>query len=354
MTAVRNGEVSVVLRTALHKVVDGISLSLEEAEAAMREIVEGRATDAQIGAYVTALRMKGETAAEIAGSARAMRAVATRVRSRYCRLVDTCGTGGDGSGSFNISTAAAFVVAGAGQPVAKHGNRGVSSRSGSADVLEALGVNLDLGPDQMGRCIDEVGIGFLYAPRLHAAMRHAAGPRRELGMRTIFNLLGPLTNPAGPRVQLLGVYHPSLVELVARVLLLLGTERALVVHGDGFDELTTTGVNLVAEVTPGGVRVEALDATDLGFPRASRDELLGGTPRDNAETIRAVLAGEKGPRRDVVLLNAGAALFLSGMASHLGDGVRLAAEVVDSGRAMGKLEALRRFTAEVLKGEASA
>lgn len=339
-----------MLLGALHKVVDGISLSAEEAEAAMRDIMGGRATDSQMGAYLTALRMKGETAEEVAGSARAMRAVATWVTCRHRRLVDTCGTGGDGTGSFNISTAAALVVAAAGQPVAKHGNRGVSSRSGSADVLEALGVKVDLDPGAMGRCLDEVGIGFLYAPRLHTAMRFAARPRRELGMRTIFNVLGPLTNPAGAGRQVLGVYAPSLVRLVAQVLLLLGTEHALVVHGDGFDELTTTGPNLVAEVTPQGVRVEELDARDLGLPRARQRDLEGGSAATNAEIITSVLSGERGPRRNVVLLNAGAALFVSGRAASLREGIALAAAAIDSGRAMSTLEALRRFTTEATGG----
>lgn len=336
-----------MFQTALQKVVDGVSLSVEEAQMAMQEIMEGRATDAQIGAYLTALRMKGETVAEIAGSARAMRSAATRVTSCRLRLVDTCGTGGDGSGSFNISTAAAFVVAGAGQPVAKHGNRGVSSRSGSADVLEALGISLDLEASQIGRCIDEVGIGFLYAPRLHTAMRHVARARKELGMRTIFNLLGPLTNPAGAKLQLVGVYHPSLVEPVAQVLSLLGTEHALVVHGDGFDELTTTGQNIVAEVTSHGVRVHCIDARDFGLARVKREELAGGGPDENAEIIRTVLAGKKGPQRDVVVLNAGAALFLSGAASSLSEAIRLAEEAIDSGRAAAKLEALRNFTERI-------
>ncbi|MEW6398279.1 MAG: anthranilate phosphoribosyltransferase [Bacillota bacterium] len=341
-----------MLQEALHRVVEGVSLSAGEAEAAMREIMEGRATEAQIGAYLTALRMKGETADEIAGSARAMRALATPVVCRHPRLVDTCGTGGDGRGSFNISTAAALVVAGAGQPVAKHGNRGVSSRSGSADVLEALGVRIDLDPGQMAYCLDEVGIAFLYAPRLHAAMRFAARPRRELGMRTIFNLLGPLTNPAGARRQLLGVYDASLVGLVARVLALVGTEHALVVHGDGFDELTTTGPNLVAEVTPQGVRVDEVDARDLGLPRAGRGDLVGGTPQDNAEMIVALLSGERGPRRDVVVLNGGAALYASGQAGSLREGISLAARAIDTGRAMATLGALQRFTAEAADGAA--
>lgn len=328
---------------AVRKVTEGISLTMEEAEAAMREIMAGGVTDAQIAGYIAALKTKGETAAEVAGSARAMRALATPVPTRHLSLVDTCGTGGDGSGSFNISTAAALVVAAAGQPVAKHGNRSVSSRSGSADVLEALGIELDLEPEEVGRCIDEVGIGFLYAPRLHAAMKYAARPRKELGIRTIFNLLGPLANPAGAQVQLLGVCHPSLVELVARVLVLLGTRRALVVHGEGFDELTTTGTNLVAEVNGGEIRTFPLRARELGLPLARPEELAGGTPHDNAEIIMGILRGEKGARREVVLLNAGAALCLSGRARDLAAGINLAAQAIDSGRALAKLEAWKRF-----------
>lgn len=327
---------------AIRKVTEGFSLTMEEAEAAMREIMAGKATDAQIAGYVSALRTKRETAAEIAGSARAMRALATPVPTRQPSLVDTCGTGGDGSGSFNISTAAALVVAAAGQPVAKHGNRGVSSQSGSADVLEALGISLDLEPEAVGRCIDQVGIGFLYAPRLHAAMKRAARPRKELGIRTIFNLLGPLANPAGAQVQLLGVCHPSLVKLVARVLVLLGTRRALVVHGEGFDELTTTGTNLVAEVNGGQIRTFSLHPREVGLPLARPEELAGGSPRDNAEIIKSILRGEKGPRREVVLLNAGAALRLSGRARDLAAGIDLAAQAVDSGRALATLEAWQR------------
>lgn len=277
-----------------------------------------------------------------------MRAHATPVRPKRQELVDTCGTGGDRTGTFNISTTAAFVVAGAGLAVAKHGNRSVSSRSGSADVLEALGVNLELTPEQVARCIDEVGIGFLFVPRLHPAMRHAIGPRREMGVRTIFNILGPLTNPASAQRQLMGVYNPSLTSVLAQVLGGLGAQAAFVVHGaDGLDELSTTGVNRVSHLREGWVKDISLDPAELGLPKARVEDLRGGTAEENAEITRAVLSGEQGPQRDIVLLNAAAALMIGDGAEDLREGLERAGEAIDSGSALEKLEALVALSQEL-------
>jgi anthranilate synthase/phosphoribosyltransferase len=339
------------IRGAIAKAIARQNLSEEEAEAAMMQIMEGQATQAQIGALLTALRMKGESVAEITGCARAMRRNAIRVTpSRGDGLVDTCGTGGDSAGTFNISTTTAFVVAGAGQPVAKHGNRSVSSASGSADVLEALGVNLDLTPERVAACIDEVGLGFLFAPKLHPAMKHAIGPRREMGVRTIFNLLGPLTNPAGAAAQVMGVYSADLTETLARVLGALGSRAAFVVHGSGgLDELTTTGPNRVSELRDGRVSTYTLHPASLGFQPASFADLRGGTPQENALITREILAGsDRGPRRDTVVLNAAAALLAGGKARDLADGVRLANQSLDSGAAQGVLDALVTFSKAVV------
>ncbi len=337
------------LKPFLARVVERRHLSAAEAQEAMSVIMEGRATQAQIGAFLTALRMKGETPEEITGCARAMRAHATLVPHHRELVVDTCGTGGDATGTFNISTAAAFVVAGAGVPVAKHGNRSVSSRAGSADVLEALGLNLDLTAAEMGECLDRVGIAFLFAPRLHLSMKHAAGPRREMGIRTIFNILGPLTNPAGAQAQVVGVYAPELTEVVARALHQLGTRRAMVVHGaGGVDEISLAGPTAVSEAGPGGVHSYTIFPEDLGLPRAPLGALAGGDPAANAELVLAVLGGrERGPRRDVVLANAAAALVVAGAAPNLRAGVNLAEEAVDSGRALAKLEELRAVSGEL-------
>lgn len=333
-----------MIKEAIAKLVEGHDLTEAEAEAAMTEIMQGEATPAQIGGFLTALRMKGETVAEVTGCARAMRRSATPVRPRCNGLVDTAGTGGDRAGTFNISTTAAFVVAGHGAPVAKHGNRSISSRCGSADLLQALGVNLSLNAEQVAACIDEVGIGFLFAPVFHPAMKHAIGPRRELGMRTIFNLLGPLTNPAGARCQLIGVYDGSLTEPLAHALAQMGTVAAYIVHGaDGIDELSTTGVNRVTHLCKGQVRTFLLDPLDLGLPRAHLRDLLGGTPEENAILTRRILSGEeRGPRRDVVLLNAAAAL--SAESGDLAAGLEAARAAIDSGRALAKLEALIAFS----------
>jgi anthranilate synthase/phosphoribosyltransferase len=335
------------IKEAIAKVMERQDLTEVEAEAAMAQIMEGQATPAQIGAFLTALRMKGESVAEIAGCARAMRRSAVPVHpSRAEAVVDTCGTGGDGSGTFNISTTAAFVVAGAGQPVAKHGNRSVSSRCGSADVLEALGVNLELTPDQVAACVDEVGIGFLFAVKLHPAMKHAIGPRRELGVRTIFNLLGPLTNPAGAPAQVMGVYDPAWTEPLAQVLGTLGSQAAFVVHGaDGLDELSTTGPNRVSALRDGRVETITLDPADLGFARARTADLSGGSAEENAVITRGILSGTlNGARRDVVVLNAAAALVAGGQSKTLREGIRQAKHSLDSGAALQTLDHLIEFS----------
>ncbi len=331
----------------IQRAVDVISrfghLQLEEAEAVMNQIMTGQASEAQIGAYLMGLRMKGETQDEITGSARAMRANAHHVPTRYDgALLDTCGTGGDRSGTFNISTTVAFVAAGAGVPVAKHGNRAASSKCGSADVLAELGVNLELTPEQVGRCVDEVGIGFLFALKLHPAMKNAIGPRREIAVRTIFNILGPLTNPAGARRQLVGVFTPDLTDTLAHVLGALGATSALVVSGyGGLDELTTTGPNHVSRYQDGAVSTYELDPRAYGFAGAHISDLLGGDAPTNAAILRGVLAGTvNGPKRDVVLLNAAAALIAGGRVDTVADGVALARETLDSGAALAKLDAL--------------
>lgn len=330
------------LKAVIGEVINGRDLTLAQAEEAMNIIMRGEATQAQIGSYLTALRMKGETVEEIAGSAKAMRNHVVEVDVPVDgggMLVDTCGTGGDGKHTFNISTTAAFVVAGYGLRVAKHGNRAASSKSGSADVLMALGGNLDLTPEQVAECIEEVNIGFLYAIKHHPAMRHAIGPRRELGQRTIFNVLGPLTNPAGATHQLIGVYDRALVEPMAKVLGALGSEAAYVVHGsDGLDELTTTGPTTISRLENGTVNGYDFDAQSLGLKRARLDDLVGGTPEENAQITHDILSGkDQGPRRDIVLLNAAAALALS--CNDLAAGLEEARESIDNGSALRTLEA---------------
>ncbi|MDH4228228.1 MAG: anthranilate phosphoribosyltransferase [Nitrospirota bacterium] len=323
------------------KVIDGADLSADEAADVMRQIMSGEATQAQIGAFLVALRMKGEAVAEIVGSARVMREFATAIRVDDPLVVDTCGTGGDKSGSFNISTTSAFVVAGGGITVAKHGNRSVSSRSGSADVLIALGVNVEAKPEVVERCVNDVGIGFLFAPLFHGAMKHAIGPRREIGVRSIFNILGPLTNPAGASVQVLGVYAEALTDTLARVLVELGSRHCFVVHGsDGLDEITTTGPSRVAEGIDGVVSAFTLTPQELGLALAKPQQLAGGDAARNAEITRAVLAGEKGPARDIVLLNAAPLFVATGKSPDLKQGVKLAAESIDSGAAAEKLRLL--------------
>ncbi len=322
----------------------------------MSEVLGGGCTDAQIAALLVALHMKGETVEEIVGFAEAIRAAAAPLLihqnstvdvsgTERDALVDTCGTGGDASGTFNISTATALVVAGAGVRVAKHGNRSVTSKCGSADVMEALGVNINLPPACLGACLEEVGIAFLFAPAMHSAMKYVQPARRELRLRTVFNLLGPLTNPAHASAQVVGVYSPALVEKLAEALSMLGLHRALVVHGlDGLDEITITGPTRVAEVREGTVRSYEVTPEEFGMDRASLDEISGGDAEANAAIIREILGGKKSPRRDVVLLNAAAALVAAGKADHLAGALPLAARSIDSGAAAGKLEALVRFT----------
>jgi anthranilate phosphoribosyltransferase len=336
-----------MIQSAIAELMDGRDLTQEGARDVMRSIMDGEATSGQIGAFLVALRIKGETADEIAGCAEAMREHVLVVRPARTDLVDTAGTGGDGARTFNISTAAALVAAAAGAGVAKHGNRAVSSSSGSADVLEALGFNLELPPETIARSIDELGFGFLFAPTHHPAMRHAAPVRRELATRTVFNVLGPLTNPAGARAQVVGVYAPELVPTIAEVLARLGAERAFVVHGAaGVDELSPAGPNLVCEVADGQVRRREIDPLDLGVERCAPEELRGGDPAENAETIRRIFSGADGGKRDAVLLNAAGAIAAGGLARDLSEGVGLAREAIDSGAAGKRLEALIAFSRE--------
>lgn len=335
------------MQAILGKLAARVDLSAAEAESAMRVIMSGEASPALIGSFLTGLRCKGETVEELLGCASAMRAFALPVRSRHALLVDTCGTGGDGAGTFNISTTAAIVVAAAGVPVAKHGNRAASSRCGSADVLEALGVRVDLTPAEVGACLDELGIGFLFAQTHHPAMRHVGPTRRELGFRTVFNLLGPLCNPAGAQVQLVGVPEERLLAPLAEVLLRLGTRRALLVHGaDGLDELTLGGPTRVVDAVGGGSPVVAeVTPESAGLAGAPLAALRGGSAQENAAITLAVLAGEPGPRQDVVCLNAGAALLAAGAAADLAAGVGRAREAIRDGAALRLLEAWRRHTA---------
>jgi anthranilate phosphoribosyltransferase len=331
-----------MIRESIAKLIEGQDLTRAEAEAVMHEIMNGEATHAQMAAFLTALRVKGETVDEITGCAHVMREKAVAVQPSRTDLVDTAGTGGDGAGTFNISTTAAFVIAGAGLGVAKHGNRAVSSQSGSADVLEALGVNLDLTPAQVAQCIDEVGIGFLFAQKLHPAMKNVAPVRKELGVRTIFNILGPLTNPAKASAQIVGVYDGQLAATLASVLHALGVRAAFVFHSaDGLDELTTTGVNRVAHFNNGTIYEDEIDAALFGLPRASRQELRGGTPTENAQTTQAILSGEEcGSKHDVVALNTAAALVAGGKARNIREGLERAQDSIDSGRALAALNGL--------------
>ena len=342
---------------ALHRIANHRkSLSREEARAVMSQILAGECTDAQIAALLVALHMKGETVEEIVGFAEAIRAAATPLTIHQNStvdvsgtgrdaLVDTCGTGGDASGTFNISTATAFVVAGAGVRVAKHGNRSVTSKCGSADVMESLGVKIDLPPARLATCLEEVGIAFLFAPALHSAMKHVQSARRELRLRTVFNLLGPLTNPAHASAQVVGVYSAELVEKLAEALSMLGLHRALVVHGsDGLDEITVTGPTRIAEVREGTVRTFEVTPEEFGIRRARIEDLAGGDAAANAAIIREILSGKKSPRRDVVLLNTAAALVAAGKADRLADAMAAAAHSIDSGAAAGKLNALVHFS----------
>jgi len=348
-----------MIKRAIARVVEMTDLSEGEMIEVMGQIMSGEATPAQIGSFITALRMKGETVDEITGAARVMRERATPIRVGRNILdidrddinidqetiLDVVGTGGDGTNTFNVSTTVSFVVSACGVRVAKHGNRSVSSLCGSADVLEKLGVNLDITTESVEQCINTIGIGFLFAPALHGAMKHAIGPRREIGIRTIFNILGPLTNPAGADCQVMGVYRDDLVEKLAGVLHKLGCRRGFVVHGrDGMDEITTTSETLVAEVTREGVTVDTIRPEQFGIRRCTMSDLTGGDATANASIVRSVLGGEIGPRRDIVLLNAAYGLMAAGRAGDALEGIALAAAAIDSGKAMGQLEMLAKMT----------
>lgn len=334
-----------MIREAIAAIVRGEDLREAQMMEVMTEVMEGAATPAQIAAFMTALRLKGETVEEVTGAARIMRRKATRIDARSSVIVDTCGTGGDGSNSFNISTTAAFVVAAAGITVAKHGNRAVSSGCGSADVLEALGVKIDAAPEIVEECLQQIGIGFLFAPRLHGAMKYAIGPRREIGIRTIFNMLGPLTNPAGATAQLIGVYDPRLTEMFAGVLKNLGTKRAFIVHGaDGLDEATVTAATRVAELRDGIVSTYNLDPVEIFGQRDDAAALTGGDAETNAKIALAILGGEPGPRRRIVVLNAALAIIAGGKAGTLREGIALAESCIDDGGARRKLQALIEAT----------
>jgi len=333
-----------MIKEAIRMLVEGHSLTLEQAEGVMEEIMNGEATPAQFGAFVTALRLKGETVDEIVGMAKTMRAKAIHVDVSE-PVVDTCGTGGDAAGTFNISTATAFVAAGAGLKVAKHGNRAMSSQCGSADVLEALGVKIDFDAEGVRRCIEEVGIGFMFAPLFHPAMKYAAAPRREIGIRTVFNLIGPLTNPAGAKAQVVGVADGAMAEKITMALEGLGCRHALVVHGEsGLDEIAINGRTLVYELKDGEIESYYISPGDFGLPEASLDSIRGGTAAENAAILRNILSGNRGPQRDVVLMNAAAVLLAGDRVENLGQGFKLAEEVIDSGRAMQKLEQLVAFS----------
>ncbi len=348
-----------MIKEAIAKAAGGIDLRENEMESVMEEIMSGKATPAQIGALIVALRVKGETVEEITGAARVMRAKASRIKlnnhlvnidredinSEDETILDTCGTGGDGTNTFNVSTATAFVAAGAGVRVAKHGNRAVSSKCGSADVLGNLGVNLDINHSSVERCIEEVGIGFLYAPLFHGAMKYAAGPMQEVGLRSIFNLLGPLTNPAGATVQVLGVYAQELTEKMAYVLGKLGAREAFVVCGEGtFDEISICGPTRVSHLKNGGVSTFRMAPEDHGFTRAEPEAIKGGNAKKNARIIRNILDGETGPKRDMVLLNAAAAFVVAGLDADFDEGIKRAERAIDSGRAKDKLKRLIDFT----------
>lgn len=348
-----------MIKQAISKVVRQEDLSEEEMRGVMDEIMEGLATSAQIGAFITALRIKGETVDELVGAAKSLRTKARKLRIQNHlvnidrdeiniddeTILDTCGTGGDGTNTFNVSTTTAFVAAGGGVRVAKHGNRAVSSRCGSADVLEHLGIKLDINDANVEQCIREIGIGFLYAPLYHGAMKYAAGPRREIGIRTIFNLLGPLTNPAGATVQVLGVYLPKLTDKMAQVLARLHTREAFVVCGEGtFDEISICGPTRVSHLKGDKITTFKITPEEFGLPRAKPESIRGGTARDNARIVRSILEGEKGPRRDMVLLNAAAAFVAAGLDNNFEDGIERAKESIDSGKAKEKLDALIRFT----------
>jgi anthranilate phosphoribosyltransferase len=330
------------IRDAIAQIISGKNLTIIESTNVFDEIMSGKATDAQIAAFIVALRMKGETPEEITGAATVMRSKATRViHSISGHLIDTCGTGGDGAQTFNISTAAAFVAAGAGAIVAKHGNRSVSSKCGSADVLEALGVTITAEADVMRKCLEDIGVCFLFAPSMHKAMKYAIGVRKEIGVRSIFNILGPLTNPAFAPAQLLGVFSPDLTQTMAMVLKNLGTKKAYVVHGlDKLDEISLCSETQVSELAEGAIRTYTISPEEFGFPRANREDLLGGVAQENAETIRTIFSGKKGQKRNVVILNAAFGLAAAGIANTPKEGIALAEKSIDSGAALEKLQLL--------------
>ncbi|EHP87375.1 anthranilate phosphoribosyltransferase [Methanotorris formicicus] len=338
-----------MITDAIKKVVEFKDLDESEAIEVMNEIMGGKATQPQIASILTALRMKGETPVEIASFAKVMREFATKINPKVDKLVDTCGTGGDNLNTFNISTTVAFVVAGCCVAVAKHGNRSVSSKCGSADVLEALGVNLDIPPKKVEECIEKVGIGFLFAPLYHSAMKHALPVRKEIGIRTVFNVLGPLTNPANAEYQVVGVYDGNLTEKIAEVLKLLGLKGAMVVHGSGMDEITTTGETKISELKDGDVKTYTITPEEFGFKRANVDELKGGDAKENARILREILDGKEGAKRDIVLINAAAALYVCNEAKSLEEGIKMAEKSIDSGKAMEKLEKLVEFTNNIQK-----
>jgi len=336
-----------VIQEAIKKVVDRKDLDRAEAVEVMKEIMSGGATEAQISCLITALRMKGETIEEITGFACTMREFAVKVRAETSSglIVDTCGTGGDVSGTFNISTCSVFVTAGAGVTVAKHGNRSVSSKCGSADLMEAIGVRLDMPVEKIEQSLREIGLAFLFAPKMHPAMKHAIGPRKQIAVRTVFNILGPMTNPAGANAQVMGVYTPDLVEPLANVLNNLGTKHSFVVHGSGLDELALTGETRVSEITEGRVKNYVISPGDYGLKQCSLEDLRGGDAGANLDILTGILKGDKGPKRDAVLLNAAAAITAGGAAKDIKEGIRIAEDSVDSGKAMKKMEALRDFSA---------
>ncbi len=334
-----------MIKEAVKKAVEGIDLTREEARAAMETIMSGEATDAQIGGFLVAMRLKGETVDEIASFTRVMREKATHIEAAASGVLDTCGTGGDGTNTFNISTISAFVAAGAGITVAKHGNRSVSSKCGSADLIRELGIDIDIPHEKVSECLQKVGVAFLFAPKLHASMKYAIGPRRELGVRTFFNILGPMTNPAGAKRQLMGVYSRELVETIAGVLADLGSERAFVVHGnDGLDEISTTSETYIAEVKDGKVDTYTVSPENFGINIASPEDLKGGETSENAAIFMSVLSGETGPKRDIVALNSAFAVCAGGLADTPLEGLKIAEESIDSGAAMKKYEALKEWS----------
>jgi anthranilate phosphoribosyltransferase len=334
-----------IIKEAIEYLTAGKDLAESQSENVMEAIMEGQATPAQIAALLVSLRLKGETVEEITGFVKVMRRKATRINTKYPVVVDTCGTGGDGANTFNISTTAAFVVAGAGAPVAKHGNRSVSSKCGSADLLEALNVRIDLEPDQIESCLEETGIAFLFAPSMHSAMKHVAGPRREIGIRTVFNVLGPLTNPAGAKAQVLGVYNRELTTKLGEVLARLGTDHSFVIHGaQGLDEISLSGPSYVCEINNGKISEYTVDPEKYGLPRSPVKDLFGGSPFENAAHTLSILHGEHGSRRNAVLINAAFGLMASGLAKDLSEGLDLATESISKGSALKKLQHLIRFT----------